>query len=516
MKVLDSAQMQACDRAAIDEHGIPELVLMENAGTQVVEAIGEYFADEPPELVAVLCGKGNNGGDGLVVARHLHNLGHRVRVYLFAAAADLQGSVAENHRMAAALGVEIVEIADAEAWREHAGELPAFDCIVDALFGTGISGALRGHVAEAVEDINESGVPVVAVDLPSGLAADSGEIAGPAVDADLTVTFAAPKWCHTFPPACELCGELAVVDIGIPQQLIDGVAGALELITPSDCEELLAPRDPDSHKGTYGHVLIVAGGPGTAGAAVLTARAALRGGAGLVTVAPPESVYVPIAAQLTEALVRPQPAGAEEGYGAGALEALLRLADDCDVLAIGPGIGTASGTRDTVRGLVAAARVPLVIDADGLNLFAGAVDLLAAVGPPCILTPHPGEMARLLGSSTAEVQSDRVGAARSLAERTGAVVVLKGYRSLVCTPAGSVAVNPTGNAGMASGGTGDVLTGLIAALVGQGLEPAEAARAGVFLHGEAGDLAAAELGEVALIASDLIERLPAAMCRFAP
>jgi NAD(P)H-hydrate epimerase len=249
---------------------------------------------------------------------------------------------------------------------------------------------------------------------------------------------------------------------------------------------------------------------------VLTARAALRGGAGLVTVAPPESVYVPIAAQLTEALVRPQPAGAEEGYGAGALEALLRLADDCDVLAIGPGIGTASGTRDTVRGLVAAARVPLVIDADGLNLFAGAVDLLAAVGPPCILTPHPGEMARLLGSSTAEVQSDRVGAARSLAERTGAVVVLKGYRSLVCTPAGSVAVNPTGNAGMASGGTGDVLTGLLAALVGQGLEPAEAARAGVFLHGEAGDLAAAELGEVALIASDLIERLPAAMCRFAP
>ena len=516
MKILNTEQMQRCDRAAIEEHGIPELVLMENAGTQVVESMDEYFGDDAPELVAVLCGKGNNGGDGLVIARHLHNQGRAVRVYLFATADELQGSTAENLRMAAAAGVDIVEILGAEAWQSHRDELAGFDCIVDALFGTGITGALRGHFGDVVAAVNANGAAVVAVDLPSGLSADSGDVVGPAVQADLTVTFAAPKWCHVFPPASEHCGELGVVDISIPQEEIDAIEDAPEVITPDECADFLEPREPDTHKGSYGRVLVVAGAPGTSGAAVLTALGALRGGAGLVSVATPETVHLAVASQLTEALVWPVAASDDAGLGAYAVNRILELAGDADVIAVGPGVGTAPETVSAIRRLIAEVSAPTVIDADGLNAFAGSVGLLATSGPPRILTPHPGEMARLLDSSTAEVQADRTGAARELAERTGATVLLKGYRTLVCAPSGTLAVNPTGNPGMATGGSGDVLTGLIAALVGQGVEATAAARVGALLHGEAGDLAAEAVGEIALIASDIVEYLPEAFQRFAP
>jgi len=510
MKVLSREQMQRCDRAAIDDHGIPELVLMENAGVQVVECMEEFFGDTPPALVAVMCGKGNNGGDGFVVARHLHAAGGAVRAYLFAAADALSGSVAENYRIAASVGIDIVEVGEESAWREVADEIVGYDCIVDALFGTGITGALRGHFGDVVEAINDSGAVVVAVDLPSGLSADSGEISGPAVVADLTVTFAAPKLCHVFAPACELIGELSIVDIGIPREEIDGLEGALELITPEECGAALGPRDPDTHKGSYGRVLIVGGAPGMAGAAALAARGALRGGAGLVTVAAPDSVADVVAGLVAEALVRPHDADAEGGLSVAAQPGLQTLAEVADVLAVGPGAGTSSDTQEVIRGLVGGARVPVVLDADGLNAFCGDVPALRAVGPPCVLTPHPGEAGRLLGCPTAEVQSDRLGAVRELAERSDAIVVLKGYRSLVCDRHGRVAINPTGNPGMATGGSGDVLTGLIAALIGQGMEPYAAARVGVFLHGEAGDIAARTVGEISLIASDIIAALPEA------
>jgi NAD(P)H-hydrate epimerase len=458
----------------------------------------------------VLCGKGNNGGDGFVIARHLHAAGRAVRVYLFAAAGELSGSVATNHGVAASAGIDILEVADPHAWQGVAGELVGYDCIVDALFGTGIAGALRGHFGGVVEAINDSGAAVVAVDLPSGLSADSGEIAGPAVVADLTVTFAAPKLCHVLAPACELVGELTVVDIGIPEQEITAVDDALELITPEECGAALLPRDPDTHKGSYGRVLVVGGAPGMAGAAALAARAALRGGAGLVTVAAPETVAAIVAGLTAETLVRPHPSNADGGLAAGALAGIRALAEDADVLAVGPGIGTSEEARRLVRELVTGAEVPVVLDADGLNAFAGHADALRDVGPPCVLTPHPGEAGRLLACSTAQVQADRLAAARVLAEQTGAVVVLKGYRSLVCSPTGRLAVNPTGNPGMATGGAGDVLTGLIAALIAQGLDAVAAARLGTFLHGEAGDVAALQVGEISLIASDIIDALPAA------
>lgn len=508
MKVLNSEQMRRCDRAAIDDYGIAELVLMENAGVQVVESMDEYFGDDGPDLIAVMCGKGNNGGDGFVVARHLYSTGRAVRAYLFAAAPDLRGSVAENHRIAVAIGVDVVEVPDAESWEQCADEIVGFDCIVDALFGTGISGPLRGHFGAVVEAINDSGAIVVAVDLPSGLAADNGEVAGPAVDADLTVTFAAPKLCHAFPPACELIGELSVVDIGIPEAAIDAVESALELITPEECAFALEPREADTHKGSYGRVLIVAGAPGMAGAAALTARGALRGGAGLVTVGAPDSVHEIVAGLVAEALVRPHATDSDGGLGLAAKAGLTALGEAADVLAVGPGVGTSEETQQLVRELVAESPVPVVLDADGLNAFAGDPEALGAIGPPCVLTPHPGEMGRLLGMSTAEVQADRLAAVRALAERSGAIVILKGFRSLVCDPNGRVAINPTGNPGMATAGSGDVLTGLLAALIGQGVEPFAAARLAAFLHGEAGDIAAGRVGEISLIASDIVEALP--------
>ena len=509
MKVLDSQQMHRCDRDAIDDYGIPALVLMENAGVQVVESMDAYFGDEGPELVAVMCGKGNNGGDGFVVARHLYGAGFTVRAYVFAAAVDLQGAVAENHRSAEEFGVDIVEVPDAETWEKHSSEIVGFDCIVDALFGTGFTGPLRGYLGAVIERINDSDASVVSVDLPSGLSADSGEVFGPAVDADLTVTFAAPKLCHMFPPASELIGELSVVDIGIPSAVIDAVESTLELITPGECALSLEPRAADTHKGTYGRVLIVAGSPGMAGAAALAARGALRGGAGLVTVGAPDSVFGIIAGLVPEAMVMPYASDRDGQFVLAAKVGLLASAEFSDVIAVGPGIGTSEETQQLVRELVVESPAPVILDADGLNAFAGNPEALREVDPPCVLTPHPGELAGLLSISTADVQTDRLAAARLLAARSRSVVILKGYRSLVCEPhEGCVAINPTGNPGMATAGSGDVLTGLLAALVGQGVESFAAARLGAFLHGEAGDIAAERVGEISLIASDIIEALP--------
>ncbi|MFQ5742605.1 MAG: NAD(P)H-hydrate dehydratase [Acidobacteriota bacterium] len=509
IRILTAAQMQACDRAAIEVYGIPETVLMENAGTQVVETMEEFFVDPPPLAVAVCCGRGNNGGDGLVVARHLHNLGRHVHVYLFARADQLNGSAALNHAMAVARGVPITEVADAGAWASCSTALEGVDCIVDALLGTGLEGGLRGYYVDVVDAINAAGAPVVAVDIPSGLSADTGGIEGAAVDADLTVALATPKLCHLLPPAEELCGELTVADIGIPETVIEKVEEGLLMLSSEDGAALLPWRRPDTHKGNYGRVLVVGGAVGTTGAAALTALGALRGGAGLVTVATPASVYPIVAGQLTEALVYPL-AVAKSGGGLGldGVDEVLELAHNADVLAIGPGVGTDPETFEAVRRTVREVEIPTVIDADGLNALVDSLQALEADGPPRVLTPHPGEMGRLMGCSTAEVQEDRRRAVTWLAGQTRATVVLKGYRSLVAGPRGGVAMNPTGNPGMATGGAGDVLTGLIAALLGQSLDSIDAARLGVYLHGLAGDLAAEALGETALIAGDLVAHLP--------
>jgi len=508
IKVLDTAAMRACDRTAIDDYGIAGELLMENAGLQVVEALTRHFDDHPPLSVAVLCGRGNNGGDGLVVARHLYNLGCEAVVYLFAAATALRDGAATNHRIAVTVGVPVVEVHDEEAWGPLAEDLSEFDCIVDALLGTGLESAPQGAIAAAIESVNALDVPVVSVDLPSGLSADSAAIQGAVVESTLTVALAAPKVCHVLAPASETCGEVVVVDISIPDAVLDAAPAALWQPTLEDCASGLPARWPDSHKGDYGRVLVIGGASGTAGAVVLAARGALRGGAGLVHVLCPEPTYLPIAGQLTEALVHSAPAGSSGGLGRDAVAATRQRVEAVDVVAIGPGMGVDPETVALVRELAVGCARPMVIDADGLNALVGTLEELRGAVAPRLLTPHPGEAARLLGVEVAAVQSDRVGAARQLAETAGAVVLLKGHRSLTVEPGQAPIVNRTGNPGMATGGTGDVLTGLIAALIAQGLRPGRAAWTGACLHGLAGDLVAERLGQIGFLATDLTDELP--------
>jgi NAD(P)H-hydrate epimerase len=510
--VLDAAAMRAVDRAAIEELGILGLVLMENAAIGVADAIGERFA--AAHDVAILCGPGNNGGDGLAVARQLAARGHRPRVGLAfggrAPSSDCAAQLAIVRRMA----LDVVEIAEVAAL---GGVLGGADLVVDALFGTGLDRALEGFYADAIGEIARrrgAGAPVLAVDLPSGLDASRARPIGPHVVADLTVTFAAPKIAHVLTPASAACGEVVVADLGIPPELVENAEGGVWLLVAEELATYLVPRPAEALKGAFGHALLVAGAADKSGAAVLAARAAVRGGAGLVTVATSASAQALVAVGSLESMTVALP-GEGQGLAREASDILEATLRGKRALAVGPGLGVAPGTIAVVRRLVLSSELPLVLDADGLNAFAGDGAALAARRGPSILTPHPGELARLLGETVDGVEADRLAAAERAARTTGAIVVLKGHDTLIATPAGEVFINPTGNPGMASGGSGDVLTGFLVALLAQGYEPLAAAQLGVFVHGAAGDLAAAEIGPVGLRARDLVERLPRALAALA-
>lgn len=500
--------MAACDRRAIEDYRIPGLLLMENAGLQTVECVLETFG-AAPESALVLCGKGNNGGDGLVIARHLSQAGCRVQIVLLAEGADLEGDAAANLEIVRALGLPLLELPEPEDWERRGPDPESFALVVDAMLGTGLRDGARGAPARAIEALDGCDRPIVAVDLPSGLSADSGVAPGAAVRADLTVTFAAPKVCHVLTPAADHCGELAVVDISIPTAVLDEARPALRIATAEDWEEVRPLRESTDHKGDHGRLLVVGGSVGMAGAVVLAARAALRCGAGLVHVGCPREVWPIVAGKLVEPLVHPVGEGAE--LRASDREAILELAAGMDAVALGPGIGTDEETVRLVRGLAVELECPLVIDADGLNGLAGELDRLSEARGPRVLTPHPGEAARLLESDIEEIQRDRPAALRRLVERSAAVVVLKGSRTLIGAPGRVPVVNPTGNPGLASGGTGDVLTGAVASLVAQGVEPWEAAWAGAWIHGRAGDRAARQTGQAGLVARDVVNALPAAL-----
>jgi ADP-dependent NAD(P)H-hydrate dehydratase / NAD(P)H-hydrate epimerase len=501
MRILSAEAMREVDRTAIEELGIPSLVLMENAAIGVVDAIGEIY--EEAESAAIFCGPGNNGGDGLAIARHLAVRGYDVQVFLVAGRRGMRGDAEVQLGIYRRQGLAIQEVADEDGVVEALEEAREADLIVDALFGTGLSKPLEGLLADLVQGLNDLPVPRVSVDLPSGLNGSKSEPLGPHIKADLTVTFAAPKIAHVFPPASESVGELVVTDLGIPPELVEEAeeeGGALHLLVGEELSGLLPEREPGTHKGDYGHVLLVAGSPGKAGAAILAARAAVRSGAGLVTAAVPESILDVVDLGSIESMTLPLRS----------LDRVLEAVEGKSVLAMGPGLGQEDETVAAIRRIALEVSLPLVLDADGINAFAGRAAELAGRGAETVLTPHPGELGRLLGISTAEVQGDRIAAARRAAVEAEAVVVLKGHRTLVATPGGEVHVNATGNPGMATGGTGDVLTGLIAGLLAQGLGALDAARLGVYLHGLAGDLAAARTGEAALAAGDLLTYLPAA------
>ncbi|HXD17263.1 MAG TPA: NAD(P)H-hydrate dehydratase [Vicinamibacterales bacterium] len=513
MRILNAAQMREADRFTIEEIGIPSLVLMENAGRQVVAAMEAAYEARLNGRVAVLCGRGNNGGDGFVVARTLLQRGIDTAVFVIGALAEVRGDAKENLEILGRLGVTVVEIGDEQSWELHFSEISQCTLIVDAIFGTGLKSKLAGMMETIVADVNASSIPIVSIDLPSGLSADTPHILGDCIDAAMTVTLAAPKLPLVLPPGETHAGDVVIADIGIPHEVIDSVEGQrIELLTPEQLRDVVEPRAADSHKGDFGRVTIVAGSRGKTGASHLAAMGALRSGAGLVTVATPASLLPIVASMAPELMTEPLAESVEGMVAETAIERLLEL--DHDVIACGPGLGRAPGVGAFVRALLDRATVPLVLDADAITVLADdPVGLVGREERDVIITPHPGEMARLIGSSIEEVQGNRIDVATDFATTHRVYVVLKGHRTVIATPDGHVFINPTGNAGMATGGTGDVLTGMIAAWVGQLLDAEAACRLAVFLHGAAGDLAEAEEGQVAMTATDVIAHLGDALTR---
>jgi NAD(P)H-hydrate epimerase len=484
MKILTADQMRNIDRRAIERFGVPSIVLMENAAIAVVDAIFAHYPDS--ERVAIVCGIGQNGGDGFAVARHLENRGVVPVVILIGDRAKISGDSLTNFLICERLGIPIYDDL------AHAADA---DLLVDALFGTGLNRAPAGAYADVIRDVAELRIPVLAIDLPSGANASSGVPFEPCVQAEVTVTFAAPKLCHIFEPAALYCGEVIVADISIPDVAVDEEAVSLALITPKSIQPHIAPRLAATHKGTYGHVAVIAGSPGRSGAAVMCARGAIRAGAGLVTVMTDSE---------TAKLVH-----------AGCIEAMTAtmLPSQAKAVLIGPGLQDNDESYANIREQIASIDLPMIIDASALNAFATRANEINPRALPRVITPHPGELARIMGSDTTSINADRIAAARDAARACNCVVVLKGHQTLVAEPDGHVFVNPTGNPGMATGGMGDVLSGVVAALLARGTDPLDAACTAVYLHGLAGDLLKEEIGDIGLAATEVADRIPRAIQR---
>ncbi|MCP4897143.1 MAG: NAD(P)H-hydrate dehydratase [bacterium] len=499
LPVLDNALMRDADRHTIETLGVPGLVLMENAATCVVDAIRDEFPEA--RRVLVLCGSGNNGGDGLVVARHLHNQGFYVDALVFAKTEQLSPDARKNFDIAKAFGVPLSNVVgdDVREPIETAFDGAPVDVVVDALLGTGLDRPLAGRLAQAVEHIASEDIPVVAVDVPTGLSGSSGVAAGPVLSAELTVTFAALKQCHVLPPASLHCGDVAVVDIGIPPQTLEQDCRTW-LLEDEDITLLLPMRPPDGHKGTFGHLLIVAGAKGRAGAVAMAGRAAVVAGAGLVTMAVPEPAVATVDGACLEAMTHSLAAD-QDGFIAG-YEGLQEVLGRKAALAVGPGLGTGEGAKVALEWILDNFSGPLLLDADAINLLAGRPDQLAGRDFPSVLTPHPGELARLLGKEVEEILADRLATAVEAASLSQSVVVSKGYQTIIADPSGEAWICPVGDSHLGSGGSGDVLTGTIGAFLAQGLEPLRAALVGCYLHGMAAELAA-EVYPAAVPAAEL-------------
>ncbi len=561
LKIATAKEMQEIDRITIKKYGIAGTVLMERAGLVVADKINELFFQKsehrtqriknpslPPfvkggmggfsdlkeiiyQKIIILCGGGNNGGDGFVVARLLHEQGKEVKVFLSANPGDLKGDAKIHYYFAIKSGVKIYPIK--KFLTLNSKLLTLNSVIVDSLLGTGLSKPVAGDLAKCITFINNqraSAIPnfsVVSVDIPSGISSDTGQIMGCAVKADYTVTFGLPKRGHMLYPGAEHTGKLFIEDIGFPEELLASEKIKVNLIDKPDVIQMLPQRQKYSHKGTYGHVLIIAGSKGKTGAAFMSAKACLRAGAGLVTIGVPESLSNIFQARVTEEMVLPLPDKGNGTLSFRAVDAILKFANQkADVLAIGPGISVSEDISKLVGALIVNSKVPMVIDADGINAIAGRSSTLKKAKAPVILTPHVGEMARLLvgnaewGMRNADLKSkiqnpkskieeNRIDTAISFAKKTKTCLVLKGVPTVIATPGGNAFINPTGNPGMATAGTGDVLTGMISALLAQGLSPQDAAISGIYMHGITGDVVAERKGEHSLIASDMIKTIPA-------
>jgi len=508
MKLYWARDMREVDRISIEEMGVPSLTLMENAATAVTQALLELVPELLAGSVTVLCGRGNNGGDGMAVARLLRGKGYEPQVLLAAEPSSLSGDAAAQLGRLRSSGVPFTVVSTPDSMPATAARLCDSDLVIDALLGTGLSGPARGYQAEIIKAVNDSGAFIAAVDIPSGLSGDALGPSGETVEADLTLTLALAKPCLYTPEGAPFCGEVVVLDIGEPREAVRRISPVAELLDEAWATPFFTERPPDAHKGHIGRVLIVAGSRGKSGAAVLAARGALRAGSGLVTVGVPASMQPVVAASLPEAMTLPLPETSEGTLSMDALTPILGVCSDVDAVGLGPGIGSFPETAALCRCLYAQVLVPMAVDADGLNAFQSQAELLRHHERPRVLTPHPGEMGRILGTSAAEVLRLRYELGPQKAAEWRAALILKGYRTLVAWPGVPWRLNLSGGPHMAGPGFGDVLTGMVTALLGRRLDPFDAASLAAWWHGAAADDASARLGGYGLLASECADALP--------
>ncbi len=505
LPLVTASEMKEIDRKAVEVFGTPILDLMENAGKGLSEAVLKNYPGT--KRIAIFCGKGNNGGDGLVAARYL-SVKSNVVVFLLCRKEEMRGDARANLDKYKG---KLFEVTTEEEFKKSISGAAKADIIVDAILGTGLKAELTGQYRSVVEGINNLGKKVVSADVPTGISSDNGQVMGFAVRADLTVTFGLPKVGLYLFPGSEYAGRIEVTDIGFPEALISGEGIKAGIVDRSDIAPLFPNRKKDTHKGSYGHLLVVAGSRGKTGAAAMVSMSALRSGTGIVTLAVPKNLQPMYEMKLIEVMTEPLSEGERWSIGENALAEILSLADGKTAVAIGPGIVPTSVALKVMAGLIEDLPHPVVIDAGGIDAIAAYPDILKKAKGPRVITPHPGEMGRLLGVSSRDVQADRVGIAKRYAEENNVCVVLKGAHTVIAVPEGRAYINTTGNPGMATAGSGDVLTGMIGGLLAQGFKPELASIAAVYLHGLAGDLLRNEMGEYGIIATDLIEKIPYAI-----
>jgi ADP-dependent NAD(P)H-hydrate dehydratase / NAD(P)H-hydrate epimerase len=522
MKILSAAQMGEVDRLTTERFLIPSILLMENAGRSFSDELAKAIPGLNGKRILIFCGRGNNGGDGLVTARYLALRGAKPCILIFCDPANLKGDARTNWEIVHAMNLPVQVLSTAASAKSYLRKAAAPDVIVDALFGTGLSKPIGADFRPVVEWIIKASSQafVASVDIPSGLRADSNQIPGPAVKARLTVTFSALKLAHVMPPAADLAGKVVLANIGSPSVLFENPEYRMNLIDPEQVWKCLPRRTRDSHKGTFGHVFVVAGSRGKSGAALMAGFAALRAGSGLVTIWLPKSLHRTVVGRFPELMTEFLPETDEGTSDRTGAEKILSQLPQSDALVLGPGMTTNPSTKSLIWELVRRSPVPVILDADGINAFAPPAKLFQnEAGQPVIMTPHPGEMARLTGAKISDVQKNRIRTALGYASQHKCYVVLKGFQTLIATPAGDIFINNTGNPGMATGGTGDVLAGMMGRFtagwkhqidIGSNGNLADYISAAVYFHGLAGDLAAEEKGMESLIATDLLAQLPRA------
>lgn len=509
MRLVTAEEMRLADESAINDYGIPGVVLMENAGQAVVRQAEKMLGTLSGKKAAIFCGGGNNGGDGLVVARHMYNRGCEVRLYFLTDPEVFRGDALTNYKIITSMGLTGFQLYEGNRLNVARMALWSSDIAIDAIFGTGLRDNVQDTALAVINMLNESDTPVVSCDIPSGLSSTTGKPLGAAVKATATVTFGYCKLGLALPAARPYVGELIVADISLPLQVEESLGSRRELIDEEFCRRWLLPREIDAYKGDFGHVGVFAGSRQMPGAAILAARGAMKMGAGRLTAALPSFVHSAFTAQLPEAMLLDTKDNESGGIDAANIEDMAAF--PVNAWLIGPGLGRDEATLEVIRGFLPLLTVPAVLDADGLFAVCGYLRLLKKSTVPLVITPHPGEMAKLLGVSISDVQNNRVAVAEGFARQTDVVVVLKGAGTVIATPEGRVFINNTGNPGMATGGTGDVLAGMITTLLAQGLVPAVAAACAVWIHGKAGDLAMAKGGMAGLLAGDIVEEIPSVL-----